>query len=251
MDRYLVALCLMAVALSGVEALDFNLTGSYKNLLSMSKTPLQEDYNLDLNRLRLDLKTQFSENWSVDLEYDVEAYLGSLLKTTTFTAFKNYRPPTKFDLISPLLDSGNLYLRQKLYRAYFTGSFAWGDLKIGRQKIPWGVARVWNATDPFNPIAFMSLEREERAGVDAVSLELPWNELTGLNLVYVEGKAGSSFGGRLRTNREETDYSVLAAKLGGDYLWGFDFAGQVRGAGVRGEASYTKAPKLSRDVGCV
>jgi len=224
-----------------VSALSFEISGNYKNLLSASKTQLKEDYNLDLNRLRLQIKSQLSENLSADLQYDIEAYLGSLLKTSTFTAFKNYRPPTKFDLISTLLDSENLYVRQKLYRFYFTCALPLGDLKIGRQKIPWGVGRVWNATDPFNPVDFVNLEREERVGVDGISLDIPLSALAGLNLVYVEGKSNRSMGGRLRTNIEGTDYSVLGAKLGSDYLLGFDFAGQIRGAGVRGEFAYTKA----------
>ena len=116
-----------------------------------------------------------------------------------------------------------------------------GILQIGRQKIPWGVARVWNVTDPFNPIDYTSLERGERTGVDAVNLDLALNELSGLNLVYIEGENKRSAGGRLKTNLAGTDYSLLGAKLGGDYLVGFDFAGQVRGAGVRGEMAYTKA----------
>jgi len=226
---------------SFANALTFDIAGSYKNLLSASRTLQDEAYNLDLNRLRLQVKSTFSENFSSEIQYDIEAYLGSLLKTNTFTIFKNYRPPTKFDLTSTLLDSENLYVRQKLYRFYFTCALPLGDLKIGRQKIPWGVGRVWNATDPFNPIDFVNLEREERVGVDGISLDIPLSALAGLNLVYVEGKSNQSMGGRLRTNIEGTDYSVMGAKLGSDYLLGFDFAGQVRGAGIRGEFAYTRA----------
>jgi hypothetical protein len=55
-----------------------------------------------------------------------------------------------------------------------------------------------------------------------------------LNLVYVAGKSENSLGARLRTNGAQTDFSVLVANLSGDYLFGFDFAGQI-GGGRRGQ----------------
>ncbi len=250
MPRSIVAIWLAVIMVSGASALGSNITGNYKNILSASQTPLKEGYNLDLNRLRLNITSQFSENISLAVQYDIEAYLGSLLKTSTFTVFKNYRPPTKFDLISPLLDSDDLYFRHKLYRFYLNCNLPWGDLKIGRQKIPWGVAMVWNATDPFNPIDFTNIEREERTGVDALSLDLPLGALAGLNLVYSEGKTSQSYGGRLRSNIGGIDYSLLGAKLGDETLAGFDMAGQLAGAGIRGEIAYINA-KAEEDYLCL
>jgi len=241
MSNILLAVGLVLMLSLTANGLSFDLSGKYLNLFSASKTLLHEEYSQDLNRFRLVIRSQISEKLSADIQYDIEAYLGSWLKTATFTAFKNYRPPTKYDLISPLLDSDNLYLRQKLYRCNLNYSLPDGDIKIGRQKIPWGVARVWNPTDPFNPIDFANIEREERTGVDAVSLDLPLSELAGLNLVYVEGMNSDSVGARLRANQGGADYSCSAAKLGDNYWLGFDLAGQVCGAGVRSEIAFTKA----------
>ena len=240
------ALLLIAAFGSCAEAITLNLTGRYRNLCSISNTSQNEGYQLDLNRLRLQVNSELTESISAQVQYDVEAYLGSFLKTADFNAFKNYRPPTKYDLISPLIDSDNLYVRQKLYRFYFTFSSPAGDLKIGRQKIPWGVARVYSATDPFNPIDFVNIERDERTGVDAISLDAPLGSLAGLNLVYAGGRTSQDIGGRLRANLQGTDYSILGARLGEDYMLGLDFAGQIRGGGLRGEASYTRA-KMEAD----
>jgi len=205
----LTVIAAIAVLASYACALNFDVAGSYKNLFSASNS-----LQLDLNRFRLQVRPQFSENFSGDIQYDFEAYLGSTYAKPNF--------------------------RTKIYRGYFTYSFPGADLRVGRQRIPWGVGRVWNPTDPFNPIDFTSLEREERAGVDALSVDLPLGPLAGLNLVLAASRESAAFGGRLKTNLAGLDLSLVGAKPGADYLLGFDFAGQLFDGGVRGEAAYTR-----------
>jgi len=226
---------------SFASAVNFELASNYKNLYSISKTVQGENYNLDLNRFRLQIRSQILDNLSWETQYDMEWYIGSFLRTLAFPAFKNYRPPTNFDLISPLIDTENLYARQKLYRFYLNISTPAGDVKLGRQKIPWGTGKVWNPTDPFNPIAYTSLEREERAGVDAISYEMPLSALSSLNLVYSQRPSLSTWGGRLHTHIGATDCSLLGVKNGENYMLGFDFAGQILSAGIHGEAAFTRS----------
>jgi hypothetical protein len=226
---------------SFASAINLELAGNYKNLYSIAKTFQGESYNLDLNRFRIQIQSQILPNLSLETQYDLEWYLGSFLKTAAFPDFRNYRPPTNFDLISPLIDTDNLYARQKLYRFYINFSTSAGDVKLGRQKIPWGTGKVWNPTDPFNPIAYTSLEREERAGVDAISYEMPISALSSLNLVYSQKPSLSTWGGRLRMHIGETDSSLLGVKMGDDYLLGFDFASQILAAGIYGEAAFNRS----------
>jgi len=62
------------------------------------------------------------------------------------------------------------------------------DLIIGRQAITFGKAYFWNPLDlylPFDPAQF---DRDYKAGVDALRLDIPLGPFSGLNLIYVLGR---------------------------------------------------------------
>ena len=217
------------------------LSGSYKSLLMIGETLSKEDYWSDLNRLRLEIDIKPVETILIKTVYDNEAIIGTLLKTGEFAFAKEAKEATLFDLSREITDNQNLFWRHSLYRLYLTYSKRGLNLTVGRQRVAWGQARIWNPTDLFNPVSPLRIEREQRTGVDAVNIDYSFGPLAGLNIVYAPGneRTEGSAGARVRTNIKGYDLSIMTGEFRKNKVMGLDFAGNIGDSGFRGEGVFT------------
>lgn len=240
----------------------YTLSGHYLNQYSYSSTAFssQQTYQLDLNRLRLELQGQLSRSLAFDVQYDHHVLFGSYLDTSQFKLQKQ-RPAAQFwQLGQNYLDTRNVYARQSLYRAYASLSSGALDLRIGRQRIAWGTGRFWSPLDLMNPIAATQLDRGERPGVDALLLERKLDALSRISVVLAPQHASVPASSALywHGNRATMDFSVLAASVAGSRVLGGDLATQIGAAGLRAELSHTlprnmphKMPHFWRALGAL
>lgn len=217
------------------------LSGSFKSLMAAGKTFSGEDYWSDLNRLRLEIDVKPGETILIKTVYDNEAIAGTLLKTGEFAFAKEAKEATLFDLSREIADHQDLFWRHNLYRFYLTYSKRELNLTVGRQRVAWGQARIWNPTDLFNPVSPLRIEREQRTGVDAVNIDYSFGPLAGLNIVYAPGneRTEGSAGARVRTNIRGYDLSIMTGEFREDKVMGLDFAGNIGDSGFRGEGVFT------------
>ncbi len=239
----LAGLLLIALTTTPVAA-EVELSGYYKNLLVNSKTlPLfgaSESYLLDLNRLRLELAGDVGDSVGFNIQYDNEIFFGNYLDTREFSSLlKNRQPDTWLDLDSRYVDNKNIYGSHRLYRAYVDLALPEVDLRLGRQRIAWGTAMLWNPMDILNPFNPIQLERQERQGIDAALMDWGYSALSRVSLVYAKQQSGVSSAVRWRSNQNGFDLSVMAGRFRGDSVLGFDFAGQIAEIGIRGEITQT------------
>jgi len=140
------------------------------------------------------------------------------------------------------------------------------DITIGRQAITFGKAYFWNPLDIFLPFTAQQIDRDYKPGVDAVRIDIPLGNFSGINIVgalgreigydgaYVSGNKtldanwyASSLLGRYFTTYKGWDYAIQAGKIYGGYQLGGGFVGDVNKYQLRGEAAYLFAkdsPKL-------
>ena len=114
------------------------------------------------------------------------------------------------------------------------------EAHIGRQRINWGINNVWNPNDLFNAFNFLDFDYEERPGSDAVRVMLhPAMDHT-VELAYALGNGPDDHiaAGLYRFNRRRYDYQVLAGLYRTDLVLGGGWAGHIRDAGFKGEASW-------------
>ena len=219
----------------------WKLSGSYLNLFSRSQTviPPAHDFTFDLNRLRLRIQGEPVKRLSVDLQDDNEVLLGSYLGTTQYALFADRdRLPLDHDYVA----TDNVVARHRLYRATVSWSGPLLDVTIGRQRVPLGTGQFWSALDLLNPIDPTRLERDYRAGVDAVLIERKLGALSRLDAVYAPATARlrSVVAGYVHGNLRRWDYSLLVGTFRGGDAVGADFAGSIGGWGIRGEATITR-----------
>ncbi len=99
-------------------------------------------------------------------------------------------------------------LRNKtlIYRGYLQYRGATHLWTIGRQRIPFGVGRVWNPIDVFDPIDFQAKEVDERRGTEAIHYEYAVSPLANLDLTAAKEKMAA----RLKGFLEVADLALVA-----------------------------------------
>jgi hypothetical protein len=205
---------------------------------SLDKKPSfipQEDQLLNLARLRLRPQFFLWSDARINLEYELDALLADNANSSNLNKITSNRQliNMKWDISS----GRKYYLIHYIDRLYFRQGFDWGNIIVGRQRISWGTGRVWNPTDLFNPINPANFSKIEKDGADAVSATYSFGNFTDLNIVYnpQDKFKTNNAAFRFRTNYATYDLALIGGYFDRRYVAGFDFAGNLFVAGVRGE----------------
>ena len=131
----------------------------------------------------------------------------------------------------------------ELDRAWVDGNYGKFNVTIGRQRIAWGTDLVWNPTDLFNPLSILDFDYEERPGVDAARFQYYSSEVSKIELAVKPGvtRDHSVIAGKILLNRWNYDFHFLGGERARQPLFGFAWAGDIAGAGFRGEFLTAKA----------
>ena len=119
---------------------------------------------IDLNRLRLEGNIQHQE---------FEPFLAKIIVDNQTEYTHNLNNTTN---------------DTRIYRAYLDYTGEQHRLVFGRQRIPFGVGRIWNPIDIFNPIDSFSIESSEREGTEALHYEYAMSDLSNLEMTLSQGK---------------------------------------------------------------
>ncbi len=135
----------------------------------------------------------------------------------------------------------------RLWIDYTRGNF---EAKIGRQRINWGQAYVWNPNDIFNAYSFFDFDYEEKPGSDAIRLMYyPSFTSTAELAVKVNRDEEVTAAGYYRMNKWGYDWQFLGGVLNDDeYVAGMGWSGNIKGAGFNGEMTYIHPDENFRDT---
>jgi hypothetical protein len=206
-------LALMALPLMAQEKVE--LFGYYES--QILGTELKgEFYQLFTNKLRVDLKSDLSENITFAANFDYIHYLGKtewavldfLSEELVSTVPEEMRP---FYVIAFSSDTF-------LDNAYIKLSFKPFDLTVGKQQISLGTGYVWNPTDVFN-IKDVLDPTYEQPGHTALRIDIPLGLMYTLTGLYSpeESWEKSTKLVQLKGNISHFDYYVIAVER----IWPF------------------------------
>lgn len=203
------------------------------------------------NKLRVDMKMDYSDNLSFGANYNFLNYDGkrrwSLLDfvpdklSSTATDADNALYEFAYDN-EIMLD--NAFLKIAMKNA---------DITIGKQQLPFGTGYAWNPVDIFN-IKEMADPAYEQPGHNALRVDIPLAERSNAVLIYKTDEDFDSSAKLLRmktgyghfdyslvvvdTEREVTDFTSFSSIKQDRFLIGGDIAGELLGLGVWGEYAY-------------
>ncbi|MCS6925456.1 MAG: hypothetical protein NZ578_06100 [Candidatus Binatia bacterium] len=229
---------------SGTSAL--RLSGYIKTLaLGLRQDlPGTPDTALDLTRARfmVDGKLGSHFSWSVHYEHAALFQRADVTATGLFTGSAATRRHSLLPLDWTVQDTNDLLWRHELDRLAFRVSLPTVEMVVGRQAISWGVGRFWNPLDLFRAFSPVEIDREYKAGVDAIRFEWALGSFSQIEMVYAavsDEFARQSLAVKGRKTVGNFDLGGMAGKFFRDIVIGPFLDGEVSGVGMRGEATLT------------
>ncbi len=255
--RMTIALCLTILfigapgASSAIDVYEkdefkIKLSGHLQELSQSTEDPVfKEHVTTNTGRARATLRMLTGTMLTAEASLDATYTFGSVLESRVYQLVKDQPPPTYFNWEHTYVDTEARHGTLSVYRAHLTFEGEKARAVLGRQRLAYGTALFWSPVDIWNPVSPLALEPEERHGVDGVSgiwwisREAKVTALGGLAHTWEEASVAAS--GALQI--KSYTFDVIAGKRGKDHVYGADFVGYIKDAGVRGEFTWTVADK--------
>ena len=221
---------------------NWTLNGYVKNLQSIYKIDGFDSYLIDqLVHNRLNFNWFPSDHLNIRVEMRNRLFYGDFVKLTP-----NYGDRVEaanndvFDLSFHWQESDASVINSTLDRIFFEFNKNNWEVRVGRQRINWGISNVWNPNDVFNAFAFTDFDYEERPGSDAIRVKY----YTGVaSSVEVAANAASTWDQRVaailfKWNAFQYDFQILSGIANNEFVIGGGWAGNLGNAGFKGEGSF-------------
>lgn len=232
----------------------FTVNGYLKYLEEVSVPSIPTDLQtVDLLHNRLNFRYQPDSNFNFRLEVRNRIYYGELVQNYPgFAALETANYET-VDLSKNWVDKNALLFNTTIDRAsaeYLNGKW---DITLGRQRINWGISTVWTPNDIFNTFNYFDFDYEERPGTDAARVQYNLTPLSSLDLAVSAGRTASQNIGALmyHFNKWDYDFQLFSGVYHEDYTMGAGWAGNIAGAGFKGEVSYFTPYQHFSDSGAI
>lgn len=224
---------------------DFYQVGGYvKYLFSSSDLPSIGRVNDHLLHARLNTRLYFSRAVTAAAEIRNRIFYGGSVREIPdfLSTVRSDHDFGRADIVWWNARSSLGYT--ELDRLWIDGVYDNLQVTIGRQRIAWGTALVWNPTDLFNPLSVLDFDYEERPGVDAVHVQYFLSPVSKIEIAFKPGKtlARRIVAGKILLNRWNYDLHLIGGVQGTNPFVGGAWAGDIAGAGFRGEI-------LARSIG--
>ena len=243
---------------TGARAVEYDLRGYVKDYPTLWRAPessgMPEGW---LNTVRARLKGRWFATSRITFaaDYEMRAVGGSVVDDPVYAIQRGTETQHRelFDLSSELISDGSFYLTHTLDRAYAEVALNHLTAVVGRQRVAWGVTSFFSPLDLFAPFAVGEIDKEEKAGIDAVKVSFPWGQLSNVELIYSPMKEYDTWndtrlGGRFRTNVANTDLSIVAGHFRNRDVAGGSVVRSVHGALLKAEALGTRADGVTYHV---
>ena len=225
---------------------NFSINGYVKDLYMYYK-PENPIPGIDTDRLSSNLiHNRLNFRWypSVNLTFALEArnrmFFGQMIRE--FPQYKEFvdNDPGVVDLAGTVISGNEWFVHSMIDRVWIDYMKGKWQVRIGRQRVNWGLNLVWNPNDIFNTFSYFDFDYEERPGSDAVKVQYYTGFTSSAELVYKAGRNSdeTAVAGLYRFSKFSYDFQLLGGRVGKDYVLGGGWSGDIKGGGFRGEASW-------------
>lgn len=242
-------ICSAQDSLKKTSKLEFR--GYIKDLQSvyfMNNTDSMSSSNLIHNRLNF--KYHLSSNLNLRLEIRNRLFYGKQVEQ--IAGFGNYIDQYNgyFKLSKLWVNERSIVIHSVIDRAMLTYSNSTWDIRLGRQRINWGISNVWNPNDIFNAYNFLDFDYEERPGNDALRIQRFLKNNSSLEIAWKPGKKKEQSITALmyKFNKRNYDFQLLGGVCQTDLVAGMGWAGSIKNMGFKGEASYFHPKETPMDT---
>ena len=225
----------------------FSLSGYLKDLQwAYIDKQFSEATTTNLIHNRLNLKYEQGLHFAGRLELRNRLFMGDDVSTIPdFTEQLDDR--NELVKLSFSSQSGDVVFHSNVERLWLSYSQEKWNVRVGRQRVNWGMTNTWNPNDIFNSYNFLDFDYEERAGADAVKVQYKTNGWSGFEMAASGNQDFSIAALKYYTNYRNYDLQWSAGVYDRAFTAGFGWAGSILNAGFKGEAQYFAATPDSAD----
>lgn len=189
---------------------------------------------------RLNYSWYLSENLTFKTSMRNRFFWGELVRDLPFIYGSLGDDPGFFDM-SILWSNGESTALHTIFdRVNLTYQKDKLEIIAGRQRVNWGTALIWNPNDIFNSYSFFDFDYEERPGTDAIQVNYYTGAASSLSVVYelADNMKESTLAAKYKFNKNTYDIQFMGGYQREFFVVGGGWAGDIKGAGFRGEATY-------------
>ncbi len=222
----------------------FFLNGYVKTLQTVIglQTPIGDTLFTDnLIHQRLNSRWVLNDRWQLRTDLRTRIFYGELVKQNPQYADQIEATVNDvLDLSTVLIDRNSLVMHTMIDRLYFEYVYNNWEIRLGRQRVNWGISTVWNPNDIFNAFAFTDFDYEERPGSDALRLRYYTGFASSVELAIkaFDNWEEAVAAGLVKWNKWNYDFQVLGGIVERDLVLGGGWAGNIKDASFKGEMSY-------------
>ncbi|MBL4578153.1 MAG: hypothetical protein JKX74_06735 [Flavobacteriales bacterium] len=218
----------------------FQARGYVKNLQTAAFLGFDDVITQNFLHARINTRTYLTNSLTIGAELRSRIFYGEFIKAMPGFGDALEYDPGYWDFSSSLVNEDAFVLHAVFDRLWLNWASDKWDVRIGRQRINWGVNLVWNPNDLFNTYNFVDFDYDERPGSDGIRVT---RYLKGMSSVEVGAKFSKNpdstvVAGLFKFNKWGYDLQVLSGIYYEDIALGLGWAGNLKTAGLKGEATY-------------
>ena len=193
----------------------------------------EKDAWQSLTRLRARLDVEFTSYLRAVVVYDNELTTG-VLDSFASGLGDSFSSGDWLDAETTVIDTDRVRWRQVLYRGFIQLETEQFEITVGRQRIAWGVGRLWNPIDRFNAIPPLAIQAGETAGVDSIDARWSYDGFNFVEAVYAPGSSRDQARYALRLHGVvfDSDVSLMGGVFEEAPTVGLDFARNLADAAI-------------------
>ena len=186
---------------------------------------------------RLNFKWQPSGKLTSALEVRNRFYWGSEARNILSSNQSLRNENEKIDLSANWYSRGNIIIHSNIERLWMEYRRSKWNLRIGRQRVNWGMTNTWNPNDIFNTYNFLDFDYEERPGCDAIKGQYVIGDMSSLEVAMASpGYAEVIVAAKYFFNKKGYDVQLIAGLYKNSFTGAFGWAGNIADPGFKGEA---------------
>lgn len=217
------------------------LQGYIKNMESLSfDKNFRNIISGNLLHNRLNIKWKPAEKITVTAEFRNRLTWGEEVRSIPGYARLLRNDNEKLNLQKAWVQNEALVLHSNTERLNIEYRRAKWNMRLGRQRINWGLTTTWNPNDIFNTYNFLDFDYEERPGVDGAKLQYIFTGAAHAELVYANTGTpkGNVAAVKYNLNKEGYDWQFIGGWYKEHLTAGVGWAGSIGDAGFKGELQY-------------
>lgn len=193
------------------------------------------------NRINFDY--YFNEKWTFKADLRTQIFYGTLVNMGNplqpFSEGIDGANDDVLDLSWLISDNPTFTVYTMLDRLYLDYTNEKLNVRVGRQRINWGINTIWNPHDIFNAFSYFDFDYEERLGSDAVRVTYYTGATSSVEFAMkaFENTDEIVAGGLWKLNKWNYDFQILGGIYNKDIVAGLGWAGDIKGIGFKGETA--------------